>query len=70
MHKSAFTTKGSDIAFVGHWSMHFSHFPQSDCEASSGIKSLVRIKKPKVSHDPYSLLIRFEQHSYRISQMH
>ena len=58
MHNSEFTTKGSVIAFVGHFSMHFSHFPQRDWDEESGVKSFVRIIKPKVSHDPYSLLIR------------
>ena len=58
MHKSEFITKGSVIAFVGHFSIHFSHIPQRGWDDSSGVKSLVRIIKPKVSHDPYSLLIR------------
>ena len=57
MHKSESTTKGSVIAFVGHFSMHFSHLPQRDWDEASGVRSFVRIIKPRVSHDPYSLLI-------------
>ena len=58
MHCSESITKGSVIAFVGHFSIHFSHTPHRDWEELSGVKSSERIKKPKVSHDPNSLLIR------------
>ena len=58
MHRSDFITKGSTIAFVGQCSIQISHFPQSDWWGLSGIKSFVRIKKPKVNQEPFFLLIK------------
>ena len=58
MHRSDWITKGSTIAFVGQCLIQISHFPQSDWWGLSGIKSLVRIIKPKVNQEPFFLLIK------------
>ena len=49
MQSSELITKGSVIAFVGHFSIHFSQTPHRDWDKLSGAKSSERIKNPKVS---------------------
>ena len=58
MHSFEFITKGSVIASVGHWFIHFSHCPHNDFAGLSGFNLLLKMINPRDNQDPFFLLIK------------